>query len=212
MPLDRAREEALDRRGHTVFAIENRRARHQYIGARFRHQRSRLSTDPAVHFDLTIAAQPLNGLPHLANLAQRVGNELLAAKARIHGHHEHELQAGENFGKHGGRRGGIQGHTRLLSQGVDVLNHAVQVRRRLLMNNDGVSAGRGELFDEIFRRFDHQMSFERQACQRAQSQEGWRAKRNVGDKAAVHHVNLNAVGARRFDGVNRFTQAGEISG
>jgi hypothetical protein len=56
------------------------------------------------------------------------------------------------------------------------------------------------------------MRFERQPSERTQRPEGKRAEGDVRDKAAIHYINLNAVGTRRFDGADRLTQPGKISG
>ena len=57
--------------------------------------RERIDVDPAVNLDNTTVIMLIYDLPCLTNLADRVRDELLAAKAWVHGHdkqHIHQTQ------------------------------------------------------------------------------------------------------------------------
>jgi len=93
---------------------------------------------------------------------------------------------------------------------VDLLNGAVQVRRRLLVDDDCIRAGFGEPLDEIFRRLDHEVGLDGQARQWPQAFDGQRAESNIGNEAAVHHVHLESVDAGSLHRQNLFAQTHEI--
>src|SRR5258708_59014 len=61
----------------------------EYSGPRARRERDRLRADPAVHLERDVESALVDPAPQRLDLAQHAGDELLAAEARVDGHHEH---------------------------------------------------------------------------------------------------------------------------
>ena len=83
----------------------------------------------------------------------------------------------------------------------------VQVGHRLDVHVDEVGARARERLDEAIRLDDHQVEVERQRRRRAERLHDRRADRDVRDELAVHHVDVNHVGARHLDRLHLFAQS-----
>ena len=110
------------------------------------------------------------------------------------------------------RRRRIQHDAGPLAVRSDKLQRAVQMRPGLRMHQDVVGPGIGERRDERIDRRDHQMHVERQCGVRAQALQDRRAEADVRHEMAVHHVEMQPVGARRLDRRHLVAQSGEIGG
>ncbi len=86
----------------------------------------------------------------------------------------------------------------------------MEVRPGLGMDGDRVRSGLGEGLEERIDRRDHQMDVERLGGVRAKRLHHRRADRQVGHEMAVHHVDMDPVGARRVDGADLLAEPGEI--
>ncbi len=78
------------------------------------------------------------------------------------------------------------------------------------MHGDVIAAGFGECFEIGIGRRDHQMRVEDLLCVRAYRLDDIGAVGNVGDEMAVHHVEMDPVGAGRIDGADLLAQSGKI--
>ena len=86
----------------------------------------------------------------------------------------------------------------------------MQMRPGLGMHQQVVGAGIGECRDEGIDRRNHQMHIERQLGVRAQAAQDGRAEADVRHEMAVHHVEMQPVGARRLDRRHFVSQSSEI--
>jgi hypothetical protein len=91
-----------------------------------------------------------------------------------------------------------------------MLDGAVDVRPGLGMHGDDIGARFGERVEEMIDGRDHQMDVEGQGRVRAQRLHHHRADRQIGDIMAVHHVDMDPVGARGLDRAHLFAKAREI--
>jgi hypothetical protein len=80
-----------------------------------------------------------------------------------------------------------------------MLEGAVEVRPGLGVDAEDVGAGVAERLQVGIGRRDHQMDVHRDLHVRAQRLHHVRADGDVGDEVAVHHVDVQPIGARRLD-------------
>ena len=78
------------------------------------------------------------------------------------------------------------------------------------MHGDAVRARRRERLDKSVHRRNHQMHIERFLGVRPDRFDDLRPDGDVGHEMAVHDVDMNEVGARRFDRLDLGPQAREI--
>ena len=83
---------------------------------------------------------------------------------------------------------------------------------RLDMDGDVIRARLGEGFEIGIAGLDHQVAVENLRRVRAQRRDDGRAERDVGHEMAVHHVEMNPVGAGRDDVGDLLPELGEIGG
>ena len=88
----------------------------------------------------------------------------------------------------------------------------MEVRPGLGMDGDDVGAGLGEGVEERVDRRDHQMDVERLGGVRAERLHHRRADREVGHEMAVHHVDVDPVGAGLVDRAHFLAEPGEVGG
>ena len=86
----------------------------------------------------------------------------------------------------------------------------MQVRARLRVNSDDVGPGLGEVGDKGIDRRDHQVHVERQLGMAAQRLDHLGPDGDVGDKVAIHHVDMDVVRAGARDRPDLGAQTGEI--
>ncbi len=100
----------------------------------------------------------------------------------------------------------------LLAERADLAERAMQVDRGagLGLDQQVIGAGFGEGRDIALGLDDHQMDVER-LCRRAANRlEHDRADRDVGNEAAVHHVDMDPIGAGGVDGAHLLAQTREV--
>src|SRR3546814_10197784 len=78
------------------------------------------------------------------------------------------------------------------------------------MDGDDVGAGFSEGFEEMIDRRDHQMDIEGLLRVRTERLHHAGSYRDVGDEMAVHHVDMDPVGAGLVNGTDFLAQAREI--
>ena len=88
----------------------------------------------------------------------------------------------------------------------------MEVRAGFGMDGDDVRAGLGEGVEERIDRRDHQVDVERLLRVRPERLHHRRADREVGDEMAVHHVDMDPVGAGLVDRAHFLAEPGEIGG
>jgi hypothetical protein len=170
-----------------------------------------LGIDAAIDFDDSrrIASLFQEGF-RLADLIDGIGDELLAAKARVDAHDENHVQlsgqAGQ--GRYGSRR--IQGDAAFHAGFVDLLQDPVEMGAGFLMDRDVLDTGVSQAIDIGFRMFDHEVGIKRQFCAAAQGFDDGDAEGQVGYEMAVHQVEMDTIGSLLFNILNFFSQAGEV--
>ena len=90
------------------------------------------------------------------------------------------------------------------------MQRTVEMLGRFGLDGDAVGAGVGEGFEIGVDRLDHQMAVERLVAVRAQRRHHRRAESDVGHEMAVHHVEVDPVGARRRDVAHLLAEIGEV--
>ena len=88
----------------------------------------------------------------------------------------------------------------------------MDVGARLRMDGDVVGAGLGERIEEIVDRRDHEVYVERLLGVGAKRLHHGRADRQVGHEMAVHHVDVDPVGARFVDRPHVLAKLREVGG
>ena len=211
MPRRSSAPQALDiLRISARTALERRGAGDENIGARRDHGARGLLIDAAIDFEIDPPAAGVDAPAQGADLLELLGDETLSAEARVHRHHEHEIDVTEEIIHHLDRRARIERHAGALAQRLDQLERAMRMRPRLGMDRDDVSARGRELRHESIDRGDHEMHVERKRRAGSQGLYDHRADREVGDEMAVHHVDMNPIGAGRGHGAHLLAQPREI--
>ena len=129
----------------------------------------------------------------------------LRNSARFHEIVEHIVE-----GIDGRRR--VQRDAGLLAQRFDVLDCPVKMRAGFGMNGHDVRAGVGEGIEERIGRRDHQVDVERLPRVEAKRLHHARTDGEVGHKMAVHHVDMDPVGAGLVDRMHFLAELREVGG
>ena len=172
--------------------------------------------DAAVHLDAGGKATTLDLGAERPDLGADLRDERLPAEPGVDGHQEHEVAEIEDVeeGLHRGVR--VQAHphldaaARVVRQGGDLLEVAVQVGAGLRVHGDAVGAGGGEVPHVALRGLDHEVAVHEAAGHGAQGLHHHGADGEVGDEVPVHDVHVDPVGAGLVDGADLLAEAGEV--
>ena len=140
------------------------------------------------------------------------GQKLLPAKAGVDAHHQNIVHHGQDFDERLDRGGRVDDDAGQHVVFDDVLEGAVQVAADLLMHGDHVGAGLGEGGDEGVGVLDHQVAVERQLGDGAQGLDHGRAEGDVGDKVAVHDIDVDDGAAAALGRGDFVGEMGEVGG
>jgi len=102
-----------------VARIEDRRAGHEHIRTRRGYFANIVHADSAINLQANVMAAFIDQLAHLRELAQRRGNKLLAAKARVHRHQQDHIELIHEVFETVQRRGGIKHQARFAAVVAD---------------------------------------------------------------------------------------------
>jgi len=169
--------------------------------------------DASVHFNAIREAAGFADAGERFDFAQRAFDEVLSAKAGIHGHDQDVVDDVEDFleGVYG--CSGVDYHGRLASVRTDEMKRAIEVDAGFLMHGNPVGAGLGEGFDEVIGIFDHQVAVERDVADGfTQRGDYRRADGDVGDEVAVHDVDVKDGAAGVDGGLGLSAELGEVGG
>jgi len=118
-------------------------------------ERSRLKmAEPATSTGL---AASVDHTASLGNLAGAGGDITLSAKSWVDGHHEQEIDIGEDFADGHQGRGRVEGDTRPCTRISDGLDGAVEVHTGFHLDGDDVRARACKGLDVPIWMLDHQM-------------------------------------------------------
>ena len=172
-----------------------------------------LQVDAAVDFDgRRRVAGAIERSADLSDLRLAPRNEALAAEARVHRHHQHEVHIAGDLFERDDRRRWIEHDPGFDAERLDGVNRAVQMGQDFDVDRDHRGAGAREGVDVAVRVGDHQVHIERHVRDALQRSHDRRADGDVRDEVSVHHVDVNEIGAAAFGGSHRLTERGEIGG
>ena len=108
------------------------------------------------------------------------------------------------------RRRRIEHDAGLDAERLDRVDRAMQVRQHLDVHRDHRGAGVGERLDVAIGIRDHQVDVERHRGDALERLDDRRADRDVRHEVAVHHVDVNQIGAAALDRGDRVAERGEV--
>src|SRR5580704_9787018 len=193
-----------------VLLAENSRTGNENVGARGFHVGDVVGLDAAVDLDVEREAAPLKLAANLAQLLERLRNEMLAAESRMHTHDENhvELLGGRN---HSIDRGfGIDSDRRARTEVMNLFRDLWNVGANFAMHRDRIGARFDKNPDVLFRLADHQMRIERELGDFANRFQNRHTHRDVGHEMAVHHVEMKQVRSGTLDGANFLAESREV--
>ena len=137
----------------------------------------------------------------------------MAAKSRMHAHHENHVEMlGGGAARDPAAVSGLIAIDARAPNLMDLVADGGQIRADLGMNGDRIGACLDECADVLARIFDHQVRVERQLRDFADRLHHRDADRQIGHEMAVHHVEMDRVGAGCFDLANFVAESSEVSG
>ena len=166
--------------------------------------------DPAVDLDVDVDARAGELGAEQLDLAERGRQERLAAEAGVDAHEEDHVHVGQDPFHGGERRGGIECDARLLPELADARDDALEVGGRLGVDGEDVGPRLREVVEVPLRLRDHQVDIEGRGGRFPDRRHDRRADGDVGDEPAVHHVDVEQVGARLLHRPDLFGQAAEV--
>src|SRR5690606_36280710 len=148
----------------------------------------------------------------LAQLVQRVRNELLATEPRVHRHEQHEVELVHDVLHPVQRGGGVKHQAGPAAMVANQGQRTVRVARSFRVEGDDIGAGLGELRDNGVHRFDHQVDVDRRRGVGADCFAHHGADRQIRHVMVVHYIEVDPVSAGIHDIADFFSKAGEIGG
>src|SRR5690606_16295769 len=175
-----------------------------------------------VHFDAAVDLQADRLTPRLypsvdaatglAQLVQRVRNELLATEPRVHRHEQHEIELVHDVLHPVQRGGGIEHQAGPTAMVANQGQRTVRVARSFRVEGDDIGAGLGELRDNGVQRFDHQVDVDRRRGVGADCFAHAGTDRQNGHVMAVHYIDVDPVSAGIDDLADFCATEGEVGG
>jgi hypothetical protein len=199
-------------RGDTFAVAEDRRARHEHVGAGANDERSGVRVDAAVHFHIAPGLPPLHDLADPRDLRKGGVDEVLMAEPRVDGHHQHLVDVADDLLQHRRRRRRVDDDPGALAQAPDPLHRAVQVVVALPVDEERVRTRLGELVQEEVRVRDHAVGLQGQVRHPPERLHGHGSHREVRDEVPVHDVHVDPVGPGLLRRLHLFAQASEVGG
>ena len=146
----------------------------------------------------------------LADLLERVGNELLPAKPRVHAHHQNKISNIQDFVQSGDRCTRIDDHPRNGALGANHVESPIQMRASFLMNRDLIGSRLNEVRGVMVRVGDHQMNVQLHLGHLAERFHNGRPQSDIRDKMPVHHIHVEHLATNGFQLRHLLAQPGEI--
>ena len=190
--------------------MKNCRTRDQPVTTGVHDLLNVIAVHSAVDFDGETEPFVAPDLVQPPNLIQSVGNEFLAAKTRVHAHDEHEIYCVQNVFQHTDRCGGVEDYAGTRAQALNVTDGAVQMRGGFVVDGNLIGTGFDEDGREEIRTGDHEVDVEDQFGGLADGLHEGRTQSEVGDKMAVHHINVKHGGPTALYVGDVLAQAGKI--
>ena len=191
-------------------AAEGRGSSHENVGARVDRPARGAYIDAPVDFEVDEEALLVDLLPDRLDLAQLALDEPLPAEAGIDAHDKHQIDLFQDVIEHLRRSRRVESDSGALAERPDRLEGAVEMRPGFRMDGDDVRPRLSEGLEERIGRRNHQMDVERLGAVRPQRLHHGRADGEVGHEMAVHHIDMDPVGAGFVDGAHLLAEPGEI--
>ncbi|MNO72664.1 hypothetical protein D3C76_636180 [compost metagenome] len=170
-----------------------------------------LQIDAAVHFQADVAATVINQLARCGNLGQHLGDETLAAEARVDRHQQDQVKPVKHVLGSVQGTGRVEHQPRLATQVLDQLHGTVQVQGCLGMNRNVIGACLGEGLDHAVHRRHHQVHIDRRGnTVAAQGLAELRAHGQVGHIVIIHDIDMDDIGTGGQHLLGLLSQPGEI--
>src|SRR6185295_11970828 len=185
-----------DLAGHVAALEPQGGADDQDVDAEATDQLGGLAVDAAVDVDLAAVQLVRQVLARFEELRPRdVGHERLPAEARLDGHDHHDVQQPLVRREGGQVRLRLDAQAGGASSGPDRAERGLDVLLDLDVDRDRVAAGVEVLLDVAGRVGDHQVRVERQSGPAPEGLDGLRPEREIRHEVAVHHIEMDAIGA-----------------
>ena len=146
------------------------------------------------------------------DLGHHGGDQFLAAKSGIDGHHANQVDVIQQIGHGVEAGGGVDRQSGLAAQRPDRLQGAVDMGAAFEMGGQDICAGLGERLKIGIDRGDHQVDIHDAPDMGPQGCAHRGAKGDVGHEMAVHHIDMDPVRPLRLDRAAFGAEIGEIGG
>jgi hypothetical protein len=170
--------------------------------------------DTAVNLDPGVDPALVAHLLQATNLLNLRFDELLATEARVDGHDEDKVDDIKDLLDLRKRGARVKDNTGVTTKILDLVHGTVQVDGGGILTVDGNDVGTslGEVRDTLLGLDDHKVTVEDLVRDRANRVDHERADGDVGDEAAIHHIDVDPLGTSLVDGLNLLTKPGEVGG
>ncbi len=148
--------------GGVVGLLEDRRAGDEDVDAAARSLGDVVGLDAAIDLDVDVVAVAIDFHSERGGFLEHLGDEGLAAEARVHRHEEHLVDVGEHVTHVIDGRGRVEHHAGALARVLDLLHHAMKVHAGFRVDTDDVGAGFREVVDVAIGLHDHEVHVERE--------------------------------------------------
>ena len=196
-----------------VGGLEDGGARHHDIGTSLSAESGGLHIDPSIHLDQETKSQLRADPIGIADLAEHVVHEGLAAESRLDRHDQENIKASKELSGliEGGAR--LDGEARFLAGGAHGVQRDARIVVGLEVRGHGRNSGNAhELRDVAVGTLDHEMDIEREARVASGSFHDRLTEGNVRDEVPIHHVAMDPIGARGRHALDLIPQATEVTG
>lgn len=204
LPVDEFHEVLAD--GFRVGLAENGGTHHEDVCTGFLAGEDVVELYAAVDLDVHFRLH----LAEVADLVQAVGDEALAAEARVHGHHEDHVHDIEYVLDAFEWRCRVDGHGWLHAEFRNLVEQAVEVVRRFGVDADDAGACLCKFTDVLFRVLDHQVAIQRKVRALLDAGGNARAEADVWNKVPVHDIQMDEACATVFNGLEAVTEFEEV--
>mmetsp|Transcript_17956 Transcript_17956/g.54916 ORF Transcript_17956/g.54916 Transcript_17956/m.54916 type:complete len:303 (+) Transcript_17956:164-1072(+) len=193
--------------------LEDGGAGHEHVNAGLGDLLDVVDLHAAIDLEADVVARLVDHLASLLRLLHGGRDEGLAAEARVHGHEEDDVELVHDVLAvvKGGAR--VDHEAGLAALGLDELEGAVDVARRLRVEGDVGGAGVGEVLNNAVHRGHHQVHVDGGGhAVVAQGLAHHGADGKVRDVVVVHHVEVHHIGAGGEHVVDLLAELGKVSG
>ncbi len=183
---------------------------HDFYGDRSAGRHRHVFT--AIDLDLRLQAPFRAHCTDASDLGQHLGQKGLPPESRINHHDQDNVTKMQDIFDKLRRARRVKHDANLLAEFANLGQHPMEMDRRTGFSLDEQMIGPrlGEGGKIALWLDDHQMHVERLRRRATDGLENDRANRQVRHEAAVHHIDVNPVGAGSLNRANFFAQSGEI--